>query len=127
MKFALTACALFAAANAEHWDDEAAMYEEMYYEESNPTLDVVDAIEEIGEGLQEVADSFYENPERFLTEIETTLVEGCYDDMRRQAEDMARGQAELEQAWEQLTWRADVAGGRVRREARDVSPRWQPV
>ena len=51
MKFALTACALFAAANAEHWDDEAAMYEEMYYEESNPTLDVVDAIEEIGEGL----------------------------------------------------------------------------
>ena len=107
MKFTLAVCALFAAANAEHWDDEAAMMEELdfdydgpYYEESNATLDVVDAIEEIGEGLQEVADSFYENPERFLTEIETTLVQGCYDDMRRQAEDMARGQAELEQAWE---------------------------
>lgn len=37
---------------------------------------------------------------------------------------MARGQAELEQAWDQLTRRADVAGGRVRREARDVHPRW---
>ena len=99
MKFTLAVCALFAAANAEHWDDEAAS-SDYYVEPSNPTLDIVDAIEEIGEGLQEVADSFYENPERFLTEIETTLVQGCYDDMRRQAEDMARGQAELEQAWE---------------------------
>jgi hypothetical protein len=124
MKFTLAVCALFAAANAEHWDEEAYGSDAYYYEESNPTLEVVDVIEEIGEGLQEVADSFYENPERFLTEIETTLVQGCYDDMRRQAEDMARGQAELEQGWEELTWRADVAGGRVRREARDVSPRW---
>ena len=126
MKFTLAVCALFAAANAEHWDEEDYVYECPPEEcpPSNPTLDVVEAIEEIGEGLQEVADSFYENPERFLTEIETTLVQGCYDDMRRQAEDMARGQAELEQAWDQLTRRADVAGGRVRREARDVSPRW---
>ena len=124
MKFTLAVCALFAAANAEHWDEDASA-EDYYYEEpSNPTLDVVDAIEEIGEGLQEVADSFYENPERFLSEIETTLVQGCYDDARRQAEDMARGQAELEQAWEELTWRADVAGGRVRRARRDVNPRW---
>ena len=124
MKFTLAVCALFAAANAEHWDEDASSSDYYYEEPSNPTLDVVDAIEEIGEGLQEVADSFYENPERFLSEIESTLVQGCYDDARRQAEDMARGQAELEQAWEELTWRADVAGGRVRRARRDVNPRW---
>ena len=74
MKFTLAVCALFAAANAEHWDEEDYSEDAYYYEESNPTLDVVEAIEEIGEGLQEVADSFYENPERFLSEIETTLV-----------------------------------------------------
>ena len=85
MKFTLAVCALFAAANAEHWDDEAAMMEELgvdydgpYYSESNATLDVVEAIEEIGEGLQEVADSFYENPEAFLGQIEETLVVGCW-------------------------------------------------
>ena len=144
MKFTLAVCTLYAAANAEHWDEEISYetgyveydYSEDYVYEcpeaecgprSNPTLDVVEAIEEIGEGLQEAADAFYENPERFLTEIETTLVQGCYDDMRRQAEDMARGQAELENAWEQLTWRADVAGGQVRRARRDVDPRWNTV
>ena len=41
------------------------------------TLNIIDGINALGEGLQEIADKFYENPEAFLTEIEQNLVQGC--------------------------------------------------
>ena len=37
---------------------------------ANDTLNIIDGINALGEGLQEIADKFYENPEAFLTEIE---------------------------------------------------------
>ena len=82
---------------------------------ANETLDIIDGINALGEGLQEIADKFYENPEAFLSGIEEALVQGCYDDLERQARDMAQGQAELEMAWEELTWRAREAGSVVQR------------
>ena len=94
---------------------------------ANDTLDLVDGIQRLGEGLQEIADSFYEDPEAFLTQIETTLVQGCWEDAERQAQDMAQGQRELEQAWEELTWRAREAGSVVRRQPRLSDRQWGRV
>ena len=54
-------------------------------------VDIIEGIEELGEGLQEVADTFYEDPEAFLTGIERTLVDGCYADADREAQQMAEG------------------------------------
>ena len=48
------------------------------YAAADETLDFIDGIERLGEGLQEIADSFYENPEAFLGQIEETLVVGCW-------------------------------------------------
>ena len=94
---------------------------------ANDTLNIIDGINALGEGLQEIADKFYENPEAFLTQIEQTMVQGCYDDLERQARDMAQGQAELEMAWEQLTWRAREVGSVVQRR-REISDRkWERV
>ena len=95
--------------------------------QNNATLDIIDGINALGEGLQEIADKFYENPEAFLTQIEETLVQGCYDDMERQARDMAQGQAELENAWEELTWRAREAGSVVHRQRAISDRQWGRV
>lgn len=89
MKFTVAVCAMLASVKAQDYspDDLAAIEAQ-----SNPTLDLVDGIEELGEGLQEIADSFYENPEAFLSEIESALVDGCYADMEREAQQMEEGQ-----------------------------------
>ena len=89
MKFTVAVSALLASVKAQEWEemtaaDRAGMMEMEGY--NNPTLDLVDGIEELGEGLQEIADSFYENPEAFLSEIESALVDGCYADMEREAQ-----------------------------------------
>ena len=47
------------------------------YDPETVTLNIIDGINALGEGLQEIADKFYENPEAFLTEIEQNLVQGC--------------------------------------------------
>ena len=96
--------------------------------EENVMLDIMEGVEEVGEALQDVADTFYEDPEAFLTEIETTLVTGCYEDADREAQQMAEGQRQLEAGWEELTWRArEVEGTRLARPSMPPSERWQPV
>lgn len=109
MKFTIATCALLASVKAEHWEesDQSAEWASSDVREPNATIDLIDGIEELGEGLQEIADSFYENPEAFLSEIESTLVDGCYEDMEREARDMAEGQEALEEAWQELTRRAN--------------------
>ena len=93
--------------------------------EENVMLDIMEGVEEVGEALQDVADTFYEDPEAFLTEIETTLVTGCYEDADREAQQMAEGQRELEAAWEELTSRArEVEGTRLARPSMPPSERW---
>ena len=70
-------------------NDQGYNYDSQTNRTSDVTLDIIDGINALGEGLQEIADKFYENPEAFLTEIEQTLVQGCYDDLEKQARDMA--------------------------------------
>ena len=130
MKFTVAVSAMLASVKAQEWEemtaaDRAGMMEMEGY--NNPTLDLVDGIEELGEGLQEIADSFYENPEAFLSEIESALVGGCYADMEREAQQMEEGQQALEQAWAELTRRADEQGARVLNQRRVSERRWDRV
>ena len=129
MKFTIATCALLASVKAEHWEesDQSAEWASSDVRESNATIDLIDGIEEVGEGLQEIADSFYENPEAFLSEIEATLVGGCYEDMEREARDMEEGQEALEEAWRELTRRANQQGARVLNQRRVSERRWDGV
>ena len=69
--------------------------------------ELVDAVEELGEGLIDVADAFYEDPSGFLTGIQTEIMNAVREDIDRNEAQMKEGQEMLENWWEDVTWRAN--------------------
>ena len=68
--------------------------------------EVMQGIEDAGKALTDIADAFYSNPDKFMTDIKDGIMKAVNDDIDRNERDWEQAQNEVENWWEQVTWRA---------------------
>ena len=76
---------------------------------NNEMRDIEEKLAQLDQGLHEIVDAFYADPEGFLSEIQGALVEGCKQGVEYDAAQMEMGKEELENWWSEVTWRADLS------------------